>query len=110
MHIAKTNYSKTQNDPNITNIYVHITDVSEILPVFNEPFDSVLGTSIAAGILTGMKSSSSIHNGNPIRNILKDTNENKLFNILNSQLTTVYLWLSLPSPRLLSEAWNSLHL
>ena len=77
MIIARTNYTKTQNEPTIIKT-VHFTDVNEIPPE----------TSPIAGISSGMTSSASIHKGTPAKNIVKNTNENKLCYILNSQLNT----------------------
>ena len=67
MNIAKTNSTKTQNEPNITK-KVHLTDVNGIPPDVGESFVSSLETSIATGILYALNSVS-IHNGNSTKNI-----------------------------------------
>ena len=67
MNIAKTNSTKTQNEPNITK-KVHLTDVNGIPPDVGESFVSSLETSIAAGVLYDLNSVS-IHNGKSTKNI-----------------------------------------
>lgn len=69
MNIAKTNYRKTQNEPNIIKT-VHLTGVNVMPPDVSEPLDLALETSTAAGVLY-MRSSVSIHSGNSARNFVK---------------------------------------
>ena len=71
INIAKTNYRKTQYEPNIikTVHLTHLTSVDEIPPVFIELLDSATNTSnsISADILSGMTFSVLKHNGNSER-------------------------------------------
>ena len=60
INIAKTNYRKTQYEPNI----IKTVHVDEMPPVFSELLDSATNTLISADILSGMTSSVLKHNGN----------------------------------------------
>lgn len=102
MIITKTHYRKTQNEPNITRT-VHLKDVNEIPPDISEPLDSFSETSMASSV--------SIHNGNSIKIFKQNTNKNKLYNILNSQLNSVYRYLELSCLHLVSLVrYETLHI